>query len=111
MEPLIADKKCCACPDTFLATSLSSSHHLLLLLHNAVSLIDRRRMMVTVAETVTVTVTRMKCLLVISALCLLSLDFCEAACPNLCNNNGLCGINNVCICHEGFTGADCSRRK
>lgn len=49
--------------------------------------------------------------ILLAAICLLCVDNCDSACPNLCNNNGLCGINNVCICHEGFTGPDCSRRK
>lgn len=54
----------------------------------------------------------MKYLLVAITLCLLSLHHhADAACPNLCNENGLCGINNVCICHEGFSGPDCSRRE
>jgi len=48
-----------------------------------------------------------KCILLTIAV---FVEYIDAACPNLCNNNGLCGINNACLCHEGFTGPDCSQR-
>ena len=50
--------------------------------------------------------------------CLLTLGllvnkFCNAACPNSCNGNGLCINGNVCQCFEGWNGgaADCSARE
>lgn len=34
---------------------------------------------------------------------------CSASCPNDCNGNGKCE-KGKCICHQGFTGSDCSKK-
>lgn len=39
-------------------------------------------------------------------------DFCDqekAGCPNECNLNGRCQVNNRCHCYYGYTGLDCSQ--
>ncbi len=35
----------------------------------------------------------------------------KAACPNLCNKNGLCTEDNKCACFDGYMGSDCSLSK
>jgi len=34
----------------------------------------------------------------------------NAACPNACSENGICGASDKCSCYSGFQGADCSLR-
>jgi hypothetical protein len=33
-----------------------------------------------------------------------------AGCPNACRGGGVCGVNDICSCYVGLTGADCSQR-
>ena len=31
-----------------------------------------------------------------------------ASCPNLCSGNGVCNVNNTCVCYQNYTRLDCS---
>ena len=46
---------------------------------------------------------------VVAAL-LLTLPFAAAECPNACSGSGECSMNDMCDCHSGFQGGDCSER-
>ena len=46
----------------------------------------------------------------IVAALLLTLPFAAAECPNACSQNGECSMNDMCDCHSGFQGGDCSER-